>query len=609
MKRSREQAERARGRSRKLAESAVGAVVLLGLGTLGLATSCASPPGPDAEEGPRIVLERAERAGFWRATYELGAETDSLRFQRPASFYREDVWEVVTPGWRLARDGDRQTLSADPGAETDRVVVEFPVHTENLPKEYELFQTFTDGSLALYTGHLYVTRSAPEVEDEKAKFLRRIELRPAANEHLVVEGEIRTGRTTWTDSRKDGTYVYFGRIEPLESDHMVGVVDPGAPAWIVDRLRATLPRIFSLYTEGLDKALPWKPVVLFSFDDTDTSGLSSGGGTLHGLVQMTVSGHGWREETPESSEQLLWLIAHEAAHFWNGQLYRYQDMADSWLHEGSADAFAGLVLERFGVLDRDRLTERRNRALNACAMGLRDGPLSSSNRRGAFGNYYSCGELIAVWSGAAVPGSSELDRLFEVWRAVFAATDPLDGVYDRRTYLQALESLGVEEPAREALRDFVDTEHADPAAALVEFMGRVGLEIETLERPPPELRAERARGALQHLMAQACGGRYSFHSEPGRLRTVALAGCEPFRSELLVTAIEGHAVGSEGDRAFEAAADRCRQGEPVRLGLAGGRSVGVACETPPPPLPTPLVFGHPNPTAMRPALSNSRSLA
>ena len=50
-------------------------------------------------------------------------------------------------------------------------------YTEHLVKEYELFRTFTDGSLAVYTGHLYVTTEPPPGEDvlDDTGYLRRVE--------------------------------------------------------------------------------------------------------------------------------------------------------------------------------------------------------------------------------------------------------------------------------------------------------------------------------------------------------------------------------------------------------------------------------------------------
>jgi len=561
---------------------------LAALCLLGVFAACVS--SEDTAPPPRIVLERADSADRWRATYELAAETGLLRFERPAAFYRESVWEVVTPGWTLARDGDAQVLVAEEGVETSRIVMEFPVHTDNLQKEYEFFQSFTDGSVAIYTGHLFVAPAGGEAPEEELDYLRRLELVPQAGERLVVLGKVAQGRTLWENPYDDGTYVYFGGIAPLETKDTIAIIDPGAPAWMVERLDRLVPEMFALYTERFGEPLPWKPVVLFNFEDVEHSGLASGGGTVTGLVQMSATGKAWHDASPDKSEQLLYLIAHEAAHFWNGQIHTYEEMADSWMNEGSADAFAELALLRSGYIDADRLAQRRTEALNRCASGLRDGPLTEALERRQFRTYYSCGQLIALWSVGIVAEPSDPDALFEIWRVLFEHSDPEDGSYNRDTYLDALSSLGAEPENLVALVSFLDSEQADPAASLVEFMARAGVEIDLLERPVPELRRDRANHALQHLMADSCGGRYSIYTEGPRLRTAAMDECEPFSVELRVLSIEGHGNEPDGDLALDAVTARCSRGEPVTLGLEDGSEARVPCASPPPPLPAPLSF-------------------
>ncbi len=550
-----------------------------------IASACAAP------DTPRIVLERADRDGWWRATYRLTAPADSLRFQRLASFYREDVWEVVTPGWRLGREGNNQFLVAD--VATDEIVVEFPVYTEHLPKEYEFFRTFTDGSLTIYTGHLYVTTDPPPPKDteDDAEYLVRVELVPKDGEHVVVRGNLVDERTTWEDPAGDGTYVYFGTIEVLETDAMIGVVDPGTPDWLVEQLNRLLPKMFEIYADGFSEPLPWKPMVLFNFEDIDKGGLSSGGGTLSGLVQMSAIGNEWHGATPQSSEQLMYLIAHEAAHLWNSQLHGYVDGGDSWMHEGSADAFGELALLRTGTIDAKRHAERLTEALNLCVAGLADGALHDSGERRQFKNYYSCGHIIAVWSVAAVGGSSDLDGLFDVWRGVFALSSPDDSRYDRDSYFRALESLGVEADRIERLRAIVDEELDDPAAGMMEFLASAGIDTMIADRPAPAMRREHAAATLQHLMGRACEGRYSFNRAWPVLRTFSIEGCAPFDRALRVTGIQGYQVDTGGDRALEATAQRCRAGRPVTLELEGGETTRTPC-TEPPELPSPpLAFG------------------
>ena len=555
-----------------------------------LADGCGHDPLP--EPAPRIVLERAERPGYWSATYELSHETGFLCFQRPAAYFRESAWSVVTPGWSFDRLGDRQTLVATPGSSAARVVVEFPVYTDAFAKEYEFFRSFTDGSVAIYSGHLYASRTkgvCPE-DDHSEEFVRRMELKLRDGERLIVQGVVSEQGVTWDDPHGEGTYIYYGGIEPLETDAMVAIIDPGAPGWLVERMNASLPEIFRVYAERFGEPLPWKPVILFNFVDVEMSRRLSAGGTLAGLVQMSAEGSAWHQATPEAAEELFGLTAHEAVHLWNGQLHDNTDSADSWMHEGSADAFAGLMLHRSGYIGDDRLAERRTQALNKCALGLRDGPLVESERRRHYDNYYACGEIIAAWSVAAVSRPSDPKELFDLWRTIFEFSDPQDQRYSRETYLDALVALGADAEALEQLRQFVDDTHADPSAALATFLRRVGIEISQMDRHLPALRRSLGAGALTHLMSGACSGRSSYYTEGRRLRTEAIEDCAPFARPLRVVSIAGYTLASDGDLALSETVEQCRRGRPVVLGLEDEAKVEVPCTRPPEPVPTPLAF-------------------
>ena len=503
----------------------------------------------------------------------------------------------MTPGWRFERRDDDQLLVAGEGVgASETIEVRFPVHTANLTKEYELFAEFTDGSVALYTGHFHVATEEPAASDagDEAEFLRRVELVPAAGERVVVQGVATRGPTVWGGAHVDGTYAYVGTIEPLETDSMIALLDPGAPPWLLERMRDLLPAFFAEYADRFGEALPWKPMVLFSFHDLEVSGLQSGGGTLTGLIQMSVTGGAWREATPDSSEHLVHLIAHEAAHLWNGQIHAYGDPADSWMHEGSADALANALLLRHGAIDEARLSERRTEAINLCARGLRDGSLSTAGERRRFSDYYACGSTIAIWSAAATSAEDAPDRLFEIWRRLFEISASAGGDYDRQTYFSALRELGASAESTARLEAFIDTHHTDPVGALGELFSSVGIELERPERPAESLRRSWAATALQHLMAAACDGRYSFQHEGLRLRTAPMEGCGPFQRELRVVAIEGHPVRQEGDLALAAARRRCERQQPVSLELESEPPAHVPCPSPPPVEPAPLAFPRPS---------------
>jgi hypothetical protein len=201
------------------------------------------------------------------------------------------------------------------------------------------------------------------------------------------------------------------------------------------------------------------------------------------------------------------------------------------------------------------LAERRSEALDRCVLDLRDGSLHGSIERGRFQNYYACGNIVAVWSVAALGDPDEFDRLFDDWRGVFANVDPKDARYDRDSYFRALESLGVGTDAIERLRTFVDATLDDPASGEVEILAGAGIEVVVLDRPSSSMRREQAAAALEHLMGQTCDGRFSSYRDWPRLRTAEIEDCEPFGREMRIVTIQGHEIDSDGTSDVIAAFD------------------------------------------------------
>ena len=55
-------------------------------------------------------------------------------------------------------------------------------------------------------------------------------------------------------------------------------------------------------------------------------------------------------------------------------------------------------------------------------------------------------------------------------------------------------------------------------------------------------------------------------------------------------AIQGHDVVSDGDRALQSTAERCRSGLPLTLRLEDRSETAIPCNVAPPSLPPPLAF-------------------
>ncbi|MGE0354859.1 MAG: hypothetical protein AB7I33_13585 [Gemmatimonadales bacterium] len=552
---------------------------------------CAALTAVEAGAQTSAVIDIARVApGHWRATWHLSAPATSLTFERSAGFFREQDWTVTTPGYRLARREDRQLILLDGGAEPRSVIVaDFRESTQPLPKEYELFQPFSDGAVALYTGHFYVMPAGPAYRD--STWIRTVRITPPPGGHGVLRGRVIPGLVAFTDSTGEGTYVYLGPARPIETPDMLAIVDAGMPAWLTGMLDRNLPRLFAAYRDRFDAPLPWKPTVLFSFKDTTLSGYSSGGGTLTGLINMTLTGSAWRTPGPEPAERAFHLIAHEAAHLWNGQLVESDPTnAGAWMHEGAADAMADAMLVQFGVVDSARSRRRQEEALNRCALAVTDGPVSTAIQRGAIRTVYDCGFVMAIWTAAAVHAARADAGLFTFWKDLVHAAMQRGGRYDQELYFSVLRGEAVPQDVIDRMRAFLTG--SDGFGLAVAGLRGNGVMVATgAGAPPAGYQQELGRTAMLHLMGQACN-RVDFNWGPP-IRTGAVPDCRPFAAPMQVYRIEGFSPGRKGASTYDAVVSACAAGKEVKLQDEDGKTLSsVPCTQRLEPRPPWYVLEH-----------------
>lgn len=546
-------------------------------GLLAIGAGTAAPAAAQPSAAAPVTLERVA-PGRWRATYRLDALATTLRFERAAAFFRERVWSIVTPGYAWARDSSggavRQVLRAT-GAPRREIVFEFPEYADALPKEYELFEAFTDGSVAIYTGHFYATAIGVAADSGEGT-MHTVRIIPPKGANVIVRGTVTNGAVTFTDSIGDGTYAYVGTIVPAETPDVIAIIDPGMPQWLRSQFDAYLPRLFASYARRFGARLPWKPMVLYGFRDTNQSGLSSGGGTLTGLVALALEGTAWRTPSTDAAVQAFHLLAHESAHLWNGQLVESAGGPASWIHEGGADAMAAEMLQSFGIVDSARNRGDRDRTLNACVSELAGGPVHTAASRGAFQEFYDCGYVMALWTTAAVRQAHAGTDLFTFWRDLISAAKP-GGRYDEDLYFAVLAGEGVPTSRISEMRRFLDATGFDGA---VTGLAAVGVHLVRGGTPPSSSQQNYARDALAHLMATACRGRVNFNW--GRVaETGPIAGCTPFESALRVAAIDGLTLAAQGAALHDDVERKCASGVAVQLQDEGGATlVSVPCTRP-----------------------------
>ena len=537
---------------------------------------------PASNPSPFISLEKESGSNYWRATWHLDRPTRELRFERRSAF-RSGVFEILTPGFTMERDGDTEVLRTA-GQPVQTITARFAEFDRELVKEYEFFQTFSDGSVAIYTGHL-VARPTYETEpaDCDSCFIRTFRFIAPPSTRAMVDGRFVPSPFNWRDDEKEGTYVYFGSIEPIESKDMIAIIDPAMPGWLEDETRRVIPQLFALYTERFGEKLRERPTVLFNYEDSGSSGYSTSGGTLPGLIQLTVDGAAWTDRSDSALQHLFHFLAHESVHLWNGQLINYPDTEDSWMHEGSADALAERTMLDLGIIDRQAFLEYQTTAINTCRKGLASFPLRDAAGRGAFQLYYSCGNAIALFTESAI---TEKD-LFGFWnRLINRVVDSGRASFDAGDYFAVLKEAGARDGDVERLRKFVG-EQATPDE-LVSMLASHGVVIREEATPPRGYGQSVARDALLRILQEHCNGQFGFNATPNGFLLTKTNDCGVIPAGAIVTSIGGEHVLRAGHRAWEVLHERCGTELPITLALdvdGAPRSVDVVCKKPAASLP------------------------
>ncbi|HEX3109453.1 MAG TPA: hypothetical protein VHU41_10200 [Thermoanaerobaculia bacterium] len=502
--------------------------------------------------------------GRWTAVYRLSQPVERLDFSRYGPYKRLPKWRVETKGYTLVAEDEREAIVKAPGAKAQKTItVSFPVDTDVPVKDYQLFDPFSDGGVALYTGHFNLKGSKSTT----------FELAPRRGEHLLVGGKVFNRRTRWTDDgRGEGTFVYYGKVKPVETPYMVGILDPGAPKWLDERLDATLPQLFADYARLTGVTLAQRPTVLFSFEKArDPHSTTWKGGTLDGLIQLHVEAAADGAEDRGVLERFVKFIAHESAHLWNGQMFQAPEANQSWMHEGGADAFAWRAVRRARILDDAGLESRLTEDLNDCLSSIGTHALDDVEKRGDFGPVYSCGATLA-WLTEAATGD-----LHAFWKSLFSAAEEHGRRYDESLYLSVLKQQERVPGTAAFIDDFVHHDMPDRAEKLAAAFRAAGVPVRPMpDAIPPRQRRVWGEAALSELMRQDCH-RVSFDRASGRYQVHGKDTCATLKSDLFIDRIEGKSIAREGDAAYDAAAEKCAAHEAVTLEGPDDVKVSVPC--------------------------------
>ena len=342
------------------------------------------------------------------------------------------------------------------------------------------FIPFSDGGLALYTGQFELL---PETDRAAIALLHgdidlwkgeqpMFAVRVRSDRPMVYNGEVRKREAVHV-SRGDGTYIYVGEASLMEGADLTGVIDPGLPGWLRERVEPELGAIFDVNRKLWGEGLGQKATVLFAFRGFEGEGMSNTGGAVNSLLALESSGENLRHFHEDILIFFRWFFAHEVVHlFQNRHGVSIDARSDAWMTEGAANAMAISVLREIGVTDDEFILGQYGEAIDKCSEYLGDGPLIEAAQRSQFDVFYTCGDLIAQMTDAALTD----DELFSFWNALLARGAEADQhQYSTADYFDVLREAGANDSVIELLRSLVYEQQADPEKTLLRAMNTTGL--------------------------------------------------------------------------------------------------------------------------------------
>lgn len=528
-----------------------------------LPTLLATTLAASAQETPDAVKVHVRHgaAGTWHVRYELPETVQRVSFNRTTRF-RAETWHIDTEGIELNESEDDAWLQSSDQTGFREIEIHFNDIARDFQQDYSPVVPFSGGGSLFFTGYL----------NFDTEYKHHFTLQPAAGEHLIFRGRLQTEPVEWTDTEGDrGKFVYFGKQLPIESQHMLALVDSGFPTWLQGKAETLLPTLFEYYANQLGRELDFRPAVYYSYQDSEASGRSMNGGTVHEEIQMKLEGRGWADADDELIPDLFWFVAHEAAHLWNSQLAKSaDDSTHAWMHEGGATAIAHRALLDLGIIDKTQYHSRFEDELNHCADDLIHAPVSEFTEHDRFMAHYACGSLFNFVIEAAARRHGASLTLLDFWRALLNQAAKADNHYDPELFLSTARQFTDNPSVTERIREIVFKPTDDGQSTLHQLLASAGVTVNAvLNDIPDEARRNLAKRVISALLTEDCEGRYSYSEVDNGVRIKGLPGCATLEPDRMypVARILDRKIWDEGAELYDAVRRHCASGETVDLRL------------------------------------------
>lgn len=504
-----------------------------------------------------IHVHYQQELDTWKVRYNLPVAVNHVAFERGSNFDRKTLYKLDDSKFIWDKADDVLLIRSIDGNVFDTFELTFPSYYNYIQKDYEHNIKYSDGSVLLYTNHLAL---GANIIDDKSISPLGVSFSGsqfhfyAPKQSIIFLGNTYEEKAEWNLS-KNGTYIYFGNIKPIENDNMIAIVDPALPKWVWQKTQKYFPQLFDFYKEKTDQSLNFKPVVFFNYDHMNEEYLNYSGGTLDGLVQLTINGKRWKEENKEKFNKLFHFLAHESAHFWNGQMFTFEDQTHSWLHEGGADAFANFAMLEFGLIDSKQMMLEFEKATNTCLLNKGSESLAQSGKLGLYSNYYTCGATMAIASHFAVKVKDPSKSLFDIWKIMFDVNRN-DRTYNQQDYFNGLTLLTESNRLENALKAFDNTANLNNRLAIESWFEQTGINILPTSSYSNAYKKHWGIQIVKNLMIMHCNT-FSFSPYDTFIKTYPVGQCKAFEKGMEIQYIDNIDIFSNSIKAYNSFREKC----------------------------------------------------
>lgn len=519
----------------------------------------------DTDYQLHIHVHYQQDSDSWKARYELPFAVDHIAFSRQSNFDRSELYKIDETKFKWDKEGDVLLIRSVDGNKFNSLSITFSSYYNFIQKDYTHNIKYTDGSVLLYTNHLALGASIikdKSVSPIGASFSGTRFHFYGPNQNIVFLGQSFKNKAEWS-LEGEGTYIYFGNIKPIENENMIAIIDPAIPKWAWSKTQKYFPKLFEFYKSKTGHPLSFKPVVFFNYDQVKGDYSNYSGGTLDGLVQLTINGQRWQSENVEQFNMLFHFLAHEAAHFWNGQMLAFEEENHSWMHEGGADTFANFAMLEFGLINYEQMVQKFEDAANSCSLNKGDESLEQSAKLWRYRNYYTCGATMGLASHVAVKMKDSSKSVFDVWKHIFNANIE-DRTYNQQDYFDALNQLTDSEQLSKAFEQFSNNSDLDNQMEIASWFKQSEISTTYSEDYPKSVVRHWGKQIISNLMKSHCKG-ISFSSYDDYVKTYPIDGCNSFGQSMEIQFVGGLDIFSDGLNAYNSFRAKCENAETVLL--------------------------------------------